>query len=178
MTFRFARRPVLLASLLAAAFALAAAGLFALSDRATADEAQLARGEYLATIMDCHGCHTPGSLLGEPDPDRHLGGSDVGFFLPGLGIFYPPNLTPDVETGIGSWSVDEIVTAVRTGERPDGRLLAPIMASASYGALTDEDAVALVTYLKSLPPVSHKVPEPVGGPEDATAPYMTVVFPQ
>jgi mono/diheme cytochrome c family protein len=84
------------------------------------------RGEYLATIMDCGGCHTPGALAGEPDAARPLAGSNIGFQIPGVGIFYPPNLTPDAETGLGSWSEREIVTAVRTGVRPDGRVLAPI----------------------------------------------------
>lgn len=142
-----------------------------------ADEALVARGEYLAHIMDCTGCHTAGSMSGKPDMAHYLGGGDVGFHIPGLGIFWPPNLTADEATGLGPWSVDDIVRAVRTGETPDGRILAPIMPVASYGKLSDEDAIALATYLKSLPAVSNEVPEPVGGPDDATAPYMTVVVP-
>jgi mono/diheme cytochrome c family protein len=101
------------------------------------------RGEYLATIMDCAGCHTPGALTGKPDPARHLGGAEVGFEIPGLGIFYPPNLTPDPETGLGAWSEGDIVTAVRTGARPDGRILAPVMPYHNYARLTDADAQAL-----------------------------------
>ncbi len=83
------------------------------------------RGEYLVSIMDCGGCHTPGVFLGKPDMARFLGGSEVGFQIPGLGIFYPPNLTPDPETGLGRWSEADIIRAVRTGVRPDGRQLAP-----------------------------------------------------
>jgi mono/diheme cytochrome c family protein len=49
-----------------------------------------ARGQYLARIMDCGGCHTPGALTGQPDMARYLAGSDVGFEIPGLGRFYPP----------------------------------------------------------------------------------------
>jgi hypothetical protein len=60
---------------------------------------QLPRGEYLATIMDCGGCHTGGALAGQPDPKLHLAGSNIGFGVPGLGVFYPPNLTPDREPG-------------------------------------------------------------------------------
>src|ERR1041385_2848220 len=105
------------------------------------------RGEYLATIMDCGGCHTPGALAGQPDQARHLGGSNVGFQIPGLGIFYPPNLTPD-ETGLGAWSEKDIMTAVRTGVRPDGRVLVPVMPYHNYGKLTDADASALAAYLK------------------------------
>ncbi len=79
---------------------------------------QLKRGEYLATIMDCSGCHTPGALTGKPDARRPLAGSDVGFQIPSVGIFYPPNLTPDAETGLGRWSEADIVKAVRTGVGP------------------------------------------------------------
>ena len=134
------------------------------------------RGEYLATIMDCAGCHTPGALAGQPDQSRHLAGSTIGFQIPDLGIFYPPNLTPD-ETGLGAWSEKEIMTAVRTGVRPDGRVLVPVMPYHNYAKLTDADASALAAYLKSLKPIRHKAPSIVGPSEKATAPYLTVVVP-
>jgi len=102
----------------------------------------------------------------------------VGFELPGLGIFYPSNLTPDDETGLGRWSEDDIVKALKTGVRPDGRELVPIMPWRSFSALTDEDARAIAEYLKSVPPVHHAVPQPLGPSEHATHPYMTVVTPQ
>ena len=105
----------------------------------SAGQAQEDRGEYLARIMDCGGCHTPGYLKGKPDMARYLGGSDVGFEIPGLGIFYPPNLTSD-PTGAGSWTEAQIIAAVRTGVTPEGRQLAPIMPYHMYAALTDEDA--------------------------------------
>ena len=158
-------------------FAIASLFTLALGQSAWADE-KLDRGEYLATIMDCGGCHTTGVFLGKPDPERYLAGSEVGFQIPGLGIFYPPNLTPDRETGIGSWSIDDIIKAVRTGERPDGRILAPVMPYGHYGKLTDADANALAQYLKSLKPVRHKVPAITGAVEKPTAPYLTVVMPQ
>ncbi|MDZ4734730.1 MAG: c-type cytochrome [Rhodospirillaceae bacterium] len=161
--------------LLAAAATLAALSPF-LATPADADEV-LARGEYLANIMDCTGCHTPGALVGKPDLGRFLGGSDIGFHIPEVGILYPPNLTPDTETGIGSWSVEDIMAAVRTGVRPDGRELVPLMPWPSYGFLIDEDALALATYLKSLPVVSHQVPAMVAGPDQAVAPYLTPVVP-
>lgn len=157
-----------------------AAGLFALAAMVAPAAAQSLeeRGAYLATIMDCTGCHTGGALAGQPDPALYLAGSDIGFALPGLGVFYPPNLTPDAETGLGRWSAEQIVHAVRTGERPDGRILAPIMPYHSYAKLTDADAAALVAYLKSLPAVSHKAPGPVGPEEKATAPYLAPVMPE
>lgn len=79
------------------ALSLAASPLAA----ADADAAKVKRGEYLANIMDCGGCHTTGALIGKPDPAMYVAGSTVGFQIPGLGIFYPPNLTPDNETGLG-----------------------------------------------------------------------------
>jgi mono/diheme cytochrome c family protein len=135
------------------------------------------RGEYLATIMDCGGCHTPGALAGKADAARPLAGSNIGFQIPGVGIFYPPNLTPDGETGLGKWSEREIVTAVRTGVRPDGRVLAPIMPYHNYAKLTDVDASALAAYLKTLKPISNKAPSMVGPIEKATAPYLAPVMP-
>lgn len=125
---------------------------------ALAEEADAERGRYLAAIMDCGGCHTRGVLLGQPDPELYLAGSEVGFELPGLGIFWPPNLTSDPETGLGNWTADEIITAVRTGARPDGRVLAPIMPYHAYAALTDEDTEALAAFLQSLPPASFEAP--------------------
>jgi len=136
------------------------------------------RGRYLATIMDCGGCHTPGAMTGQPDMAHALGGSDLGFEIPGMGVFYPPNLTSDKETGLGNWSAAEIVAAVRTGVRPDGRELAPVMPWHSYGALTDADAKALAAFIKSLPAFSHKVPGPFGPGQTPTAPYFTVAVPK
>ncbi len=135
------------------------------------------RGEYLATIMDCGGCHTPGALVGKPDPQRYLGGSEVGFEIPGVGIFYPPNLTPDRETGLGRWKEAEIIAAVRTGVRPDGRLLAPIMPYHSYGKLTDADASALAAYLKSMKPVRHRAPAIAGPSDKPPSPYLKLAVP-
>ena len=135
------------------------------------------RGRYLTSIMDCSGCHTPGALGGKPDTDRRLGGSDIGFKIPSLGTFYPPNLTPDPESGLGTWTAEQIMKAVRTGVRPDGRMLAPVMPYHNYAILTDDDARALATYLRTLRPVRHKVPGPIGDGEAAPAPYLAVVVP-
>jgi mono/diheme cytochrome c family protein len=155
---------------------LAAFGLAA-SPLAAADSAKVKRGEYLAAIMDCGGCHTTGALAGKPDPAMHLAGSTIGFQLPGLGIFYPPNLTPDKATGLGEWSEADIVKAVRAGVRPDGRMLAPVMPYPSYSRLTDADAGALAAYLKNLKPISHQSPAMVGANGKASAPYLGLVMP-
>jgi mono/diheme cytochrome c family protein len=138
-------------------------------------DARIARGKYLVTIASCTDCHTPGSMLGQPDMQRFLGGSDVGFAIPGLGVFVPRNLTPDKETGLGNWTTKEIVTALTTGVRPDGRILAPIMPWQAYSHLTKRDALAIAAYLESLPPVKHEVPGPFGASEKPTVMVMPIV---
>ncbi|PDT51160.1 MULTISPECIES: cytochrome c [Sinorhizobium] len=125
-----------------------------------ADGTEIARGEYLVTIGGCNDCHTPGYFFGKPDSSRFLGGSDVGFEIPGEGVFIGRNITPDKETGIGSWTREQIVTAIQTGQRPDGRVLAPIMPWHAFAHLTEEDATAIAAFLQSLQPVSHQVPGP------------------
>ena len=144
---------------------------------AIASDHQVARGEYLVRFGGRNDCHTPGYFLGKPDPSRFLGGSDVGFDLPGQGTFVGPNLTPDIETGLGSWSRDQIVTAIQNGVRPDGRILAPIMPWRAFAGLTKSDAGAIADYLKSLPPVSHKVQGPFGSGDKPPVPRLMVVFP-
>ncbi|MGB0085824.1 MAG: c-type cytochrome [Rhodomicrobiaceae bacterium] len=135
------------------------------------------RGAYLARIMDCGGCHTPGAIAGKPNEQEPLSGSEVGFAIPELGVFYPPNLTPDKDTGLGKWSEADILRALRKGVRPDGRELAPIMPWRSFAALTDEDAGDLAAYLKSLPASVRKVPGPFGPGEKPTGPYLALIMP-
>jgi mono/diheme cytochrome c family protein len=167
--------PTIKAALAAALVLGLTAGAQAQSTKAK--DSRVKRGEYLATIMDCGGCHTPGVFLGKPDASRPFAGSEVGFQIPGLGVFFPPNLTPDKATGLGSWSEKEIVAAIRTGVRPDGRVLAPAMPYKHYGALTDADASALAAYLKSLPPVVNQVPPMTGASQKPSGPYLTVAMP-
>jgi mono/diheme cytochrome c family protein len=164
-------------------FALATMSLLlsgaALSDSSAngdATETQLQRGKYLVEFSTCTDCHTPGSLRGHPDMSKFLAGSDVGFAVPGLGIFVPPNLTPDA-TGLGNWTTQQIATAITTGERPDGRILAPIMPWRSISHLTKSDAQAIAVYLKSLPPVHNKVPGPLGPTEKPTVSVSVVLQP-
>lgn len=161
-------------------FALAALAA-TLTSPVLAEEAarseMIARGEYLVTVSGCTDCHTPGYLLGAPDHSRHLAGSEVGFELPGLGVFYGPNLTSDPETGLGRWTRDEIVAAITTGSRPDGRQLAPAMPWMAYAYLTPEDAAAIADYLASLPAVSNAVPGPFGPNEAPTSFVMRVIPP-
>jgi len=135
----------------------------------------VARGKYLVSINGCNDCHTPGYFFGKPDATKYLGGSDVGFAMPGLGVFVGPNLTPDKETGLGDWTNDQIVTAITTGKLPDGRMLAPIMPYKAFANLTKSDAQAIAAYLQSLPAVKHKVAGPFGPSQQPTVFVMTVI---
>lgn len=158
-------------------FTVAAVSLLAAYLNPAAADDQVARGAYLASIMDCGGCHNTGAFTPTPNMETPLSGSDIGFEVPGLGVFYPPNLTPDKKTGLGNWSDAEIIAAFTTGVRPDGRQLAPSMPWMSYGHITKDDAASLVAYLRSLKPAEHQVPGPFGAQEKPTAPYMTVKMP-
>ncbi|HUK61274.1 MAG TPA: cytochrome c [Stellaceae bacterium] len=154
-----------------------AAALLALAQGASAADsaATIARGKYLVTLGGCSDCHTPGNFLGHPDMARYLGGSDVGFGIPGLGVFVGRNLTPDKETGLGNWTRAQIITAFTTGMRPDGRKLAPIMPYEGLSHLTKADANAIAAYLQSLKPVSHKVEGPFGPGQKVDVFVMTVL---
>ena len=143
-----------------------------------AADRNVARGKYLVGISGCNDCHTPGYFFGKPDMTRFLGGSEVGFEIPGLGVFYGPNLTPDRETGLGTWSRGQIAAAITKGIRPDGRILAPIMPWHAFASLTRQDTNAIVAYLRSLPPVKNKVPGPFGPDEKATSFVRKIVPPE
>jgi mono/diheme cytochrome c family protein len=156
---------------------LAIAVGYTVSRGVAAESAQVAHGKYLVQLAGCTDCHTPGHLLGKPDKSRFLAGSDVGFEVPGLGIFAGPNLTPDNDTGLGNWTKDEITSAIQTGARPDGRILASVMPWRAYAGLTKSDAAAIVEYLKSLPPISRKVPGPFGLDEKPAIFRMTILPP-
>ena len=84
---------------------LAIAAGYTVSRGAGAENAQVARGKYLVQLAGCTDCHTPGHLPCKPDMSRFLGGSDVGFEVPDLGIFVGPNLTPDNDTGL--WQLEQ-----------------------------------------------------------------------
>ena len=141
------------------------------------NEQQVARGKYLVAVIGCGDCHTAGYFFGKPDMPHALGGSDVGFEIPQLGVFVAPNLTSDAETGLGDWTKEQIVAALQTGKRPDGRELAPIMPWRDLASLTRDDAMAIAAYLKSLPPITNKVAGPFGAGVRPTVPVMKIVAP-
>jgi mono/diheme cytochrome c family protein len=96
----------------------------------------LAGNISIATVMDCAGCHMPRGSDGAPIFEAGLSGGTVGFEIPGMGIFWAPNLTPS-ETGLGNWTDEEIATAITRGLRPDRRILAPAMPWPVYTALNE-----------------------------------------
>jgi mono/diheme cytochrome c family protein len=156
-------------------FVLAVVGGVSAIKGAVAQQSQIDRGKYLVTIAGCNDCHTPGYFFGKPEMSHFLGGSEVGFEIPGLGVFHGPNLTPDKDTGLGSWTVDQISTALQTGKRPDGRELAPIMPWRAFANFTKDDVTAIALFLKSIPAVKNKVPGPFGPTEQPTSFVMKIV---
>ena len=122
-------------------------------------ETPVERGAYLVnTIMTCNNCHTPMGPNG-PQFDKALSG--------GLRFNEPPfdvtasNITPDPETGIGKWSEADIKKSLQEGVRPNGAHLAEVMPTGFYKILTPGDLDGIVAYLRSLPPIKNKVPDPV-----------------
>jgi mono/diheme cytochrome c family protein len=123
-------------------------------------ETPLERGAYLvqgiAACGNCHSTRSPEGLV----PDMELAGMADFFELPEFKI-HTPNITPDPETGIGAWTDEQIIVAIREGRRPDGTMLGPFMPFELYRELSDTDVKAIVAYLRSLPPVRHEVPRSV-----------------
>lgn len=152
------------------------------------------RGRYLVSVIGCGDCHTP-KVMGEHGPkldeSRLLSGHPDGGALPPppaasgpwiatgswdltawsgpWGISYTANLTPDENTGLGIWTEEMFVKALRTGRHMgQSRPILPPMPWEFYRHLTDEDLKAIYAYLRTIPPIHNRVPEPVppGGPEE------------
>lgn len=121
---------------------------------------KIEHGHYIVVTAGCNDCHTPGGLYGAPDSTRLLSGSDLGWKGP-WGVSFSRNITPDQATGIGSWTEEQIVTAIRTGRRPDDSPLLPPMPWPTFSHFTDDDAAAVAAYLKSIPAIKHQSPKQV-----------------
>jgi mono/diheme cytochrome c family protein len=149
---------------------------------------QIARGKYLVDIMGCHDCHTPmkmGPKGPEWDMTRALSGHPEELVMPPApklppgpwvasiaatftafaspaGTVFTRNLTPDKETGLGDWTVEEFIATMKTGrERGKGRPVMPPMPIQNLAALSDSDIRALFAYLQSLPPIKNRTPQPI-----------------
>ena len=174
----------------------ATASVFVLLLASEARSDAVARGKYLVTIMGCSDCHTP-TVPGPggapvPDMSRLLSGhpkdlpyptwspadaqrrNAIALTGPMLtawagpwGVSFATNLTPDKETGIGEWSEETFIKAIRTGKhqgQPTGRDILPPMPWPYYEQATDDDLKAMWAYLRSIPPINNQVPFPVPPP--------------
>jgi len=121
------------------------------------DAALVAKGEYLARGGDCVACHTmpEGKLFsgGRPMPTP-------------FGTLFTSNITPDPETGVGTWTADQFYTMMHTGRSPDGGLLYPAMPFGSYTKVTRQDSDAIFAYLQTIAPVKQ-----ADRPHDLKFPY-------
>jgi mono/diheme cytochrome c family protein len=155
------------------------------SERLTAAQA---RGKYLVSTSACMDCHTPwkmGDKGPEPDLARLYSGHPEALKMPPAptlpegpwvmtagatntawagpwGVSFTANLTPDVETGLGRWTEADFIRTIRTGRHMGrGRDVLPPMPVAVYQHFTDRDLKAIFAYLRTLPPIRNKVPDPV-----------------
>ncbi|HZH43759.1 MAG TPA: c-type cytochrome [Lysobacter sp.] len=160
------------------------------------DPAKVARGKYLVTIAGCNDCHTPltmGPNGPEPDMSRMLSGHPQDLQMPPApalpagpwqvvaagtstawsgpwGVSFTANLTPDPETGLGRWTFQNFKDTIRTGRHLGrGRPILPPMPIPMYKHMTDADLEAVYSYLRTIPAVRNKVPEPLPPAAPATA---------
>jgi mono/diheme cytochrome c family protein len=137
---------------------LAAFGLSIGATQAMAQDAALiARGEYLARAGDCIACHTA------REGKTFAGGLPM---KTPFGTLYTSNITPDPQTGIGTWTPDQFYQMMHNGRFPDGGLVYPAMPFASYTKVTREDSDAIYAYLRSIAPVKQP-----NRPHDLTFPF-------
>lgn len=122
----------------------------------------LAYGEYVANAAACGECHTPQDK-GAPIMNLHFAGG-FEFKMPGFGLVKSANITPDVETGIGTWSEDFFVKKFKSytdstyvPQQVNADQMQSVMPWVMYGSMTEEDLRAIYTYLKSLPAIPNKV---------------------
>ena len=109
------------------------------------------RGAYIVRLAGCATCHTA------PKDGKFLAG---GLELKSpFGSFFPPNITPDPETGIGGWSDEDFIQALRHGKSPDGKPYYPAFPYTSYTAMTMTDMLDLKAYLDTIEPVRNQVPD-------------------
>lgn len=110
---------------------------------------QIERGRYLTVVADCTACHT------DPRSDKAFAGGRP--IQTPFGILVSPNITPDPQTGIGRWTLEQFDAAVRRGKLPDGKLIYPAMPYPYYSKLSKEDVRDIWAYLRTLPPVENSV---------------------
>jgi hypothetical protein len=147
-----------------------------------------ARGKYLVSTSGCHDCHTPfkmGPNGPEPDMSRMLSGHPESLVMPPApklppgpwmmtvaatntawsgpwGVSFTANLTPDAETGLGEWTLRNFMDTIRTGRHMGrGRAILPPMPIPVYNNFTDTDLESIYRYLRTIPAIRNRVPEPL-----------------
>jgi mono/diheme cytochrome c family protein len=123
---------------------------------------RLARGKYLAeNVSGCIFCHTPRdwTALGSGVMKPNLGSGQQMPFVGLPGRVVAPNITPDPETGAGTWTDDQLARAIREGVGHDGRALFPLMPYEKLHSMSDEDLASVIVYLRALPPVRNPLPQ-------------------
>ncbi len=149
------------------------------------------RGRYIVSFAGCHDCHTPMKMTPNgpaPDMDRALSGHPSDMPMPPAptlppgpwlttvsatmtawngpwGTSFTANLTPDKETGLGTWTTQNFVDTIRNGRHMGtGRPLLPPMPAQVYAQMTTEDLEAIFAYLQTIPAISNRVPTPIAPP--------------
>ena len=172
----------------ASAFAYASQPVLSADSELAATPDKIARGKYLVTIAGCNDCHTPlkmGENGPEPDYSRMLSGHPERLVVktaarvpeePWLvtttatttawsgpwGVSFTANLTPDSETGLGRWTFRNFKDTIRTGRHMGrGRAILPPMPIPMYKHMTDQDLEAVFSYLRTIPAIKNRVPEPL-----------------
>jgi len=136
--------------------------LNAASPALAASPAEIARGKYIFGATGGCGCHT------EPKGAANAGGRK---YNGPFGTVYSTNITPDTKTGIGAWTDEQIITAIRLGRRPNGERILPVHPFTSFNGIAEEDLRALVSFLRSVPPVNRP-----NTPKKITVPMFESVF--
>jgi len=153
---------------------------------------QAERGRYLVTAIGCNDCHTPLKMTEngpEPDMTRMLSGHPASMKMPRppkleqgpwmavsaatntafsgpWGVSFAVNLTPDQDSGLGIWTEDMFLRAIRTGKHMGvSRPIMPPMPWASFRNLNDEDLKSIYAYLRTVPPIRNRVPQALEPPE-------------
>lgn len=143
------------AQLLRLSTLVAVLGAVALSPNSAAaaassnDKELIEKGQYIFALAGGCACHS------EPGKEYHLGGR--AFPIP-LGTVYSTNITQDKETGLGSWTDQQILDALVKGLRPDGSRSLPVMPYEKYSGMAQEDLKALIAYLRTLKPARNPTP--------------------
>jgi mono/diheme cytochrome c family protein len=184
------RIPALAIGVLLATATVACDSASARSVRSDIDSARVERGRYIVEAVACHDCHTPKKmgpdgpeidrsrlLSGHPESEQlppppagsgpwmAIGAWDLTAWSGPWGVSYAANLTPDQNTGLGIWTEQMFLDAIRKGRHMGvSRPILPPMPWQAFRTMTDDDLKAVFAYLRSIPPVHNRVPDPVAPP--------------